>query len=78
VIVCLGATAAQAVLGKQHRLLQERGRFFDCPAAKAVTATVHPSAILRSPDSETRHRDYAFFVRDLVAVRERLEKARAA
>lgn len=78
VIVCLGATAARAVLGKQHRLLQERGRFFEHPSAKAATATVHPSAILRSPDPETRHRDYALFVRDLVAVRKRLEKARAA
>src|SRR5215831_4632927 len=49
-IVCLGASAARAIIGKQHRLLQERGRFFEHPQARAVTATVHPSAVLRAPD----------------------------
>ena len=72
-IVCLGATAARSVIGKQHRLLQERGRFFDHPGAPlGVMATVHPSAILRAPDDESRHRDYDAFVDDLKAVRKRL------
>lgn len=68
-IVCLGATAAHAVIGKHHGVLEHRGKFFDHPAARKVTATVHPSSILRATDSETRHRDYAAFVKDLQGVR---------
>jgi uracil-DNA glycosylase len=70
-IVCLGATAAHSVIGSGHRLLEQRGQFFPHPLAEAVTATVHPSAILRSPDP-ARRRDYQAFVNDLIAVRERL------
>src|SRR5215472_10754285 len=73
-IVCLGASAARAIIGKQHRLLQERGRFFEHPQARAVTATVHPSAVLRAPDPSRREDDYAAFVHDLKRVREKLEK----
>ena len=71
-IVCLGATAARAVIGPKHRLLEERGRFFEHPWCASVTATVHPSAILRSPDPEQRHANYEAFVNDLVAVRKKL------
>jgi uracil-DNA glycosylase family protein len=71
-IVCLGASAAHSVIGPHHRLLDERGRFFPHPSAEAVTATVHPSAILRSPDAAQRQLDYSAFVKDLIAVRERL------
>jgi len=73
VIVCLGATAAQAVIGRQHRVLKERGRFFDFPGGGLITATVHPSAVLRSPDSQQRRQDYAAFVRDLKEVHKVLE-----
>jgi len=73
-IVCLGASAARAIIGKQHRLLQERGRFFGHPQARAVTATVHPSAVLRAPDPSRREDDYAAFVHDLKRVREKLER----
>lgn len=65
VLVCLGATAAQALLGKQFRVTKERGRFVKSPLAEYVMATVHPSAILRAPDSETRHAEMARFVEDL-------------
>lgn len=75
IVVCLGATAAHAVSGKKHRLLQERGRFFEHPAANSVTATVHPSAILRAPTPEQRHDTYEAFVTDLRAVRMKLEGA---
>jgi len=51
VIVCLGATAARAVIGKEHRLVKQRGQFLQHPMANSVTATVHPSSILRSPDT---------------------------
>ncbi|MCU1274848.1 MAG: putative polymerase related protein, partial [Bryobacterales bacterium] len=55
VLVCLGATAAQALLGKQFRVTQHRGEFIESPLAPRVMATVHPSSILRAPDDETRH-----------------------
>ena len=62
VIVCLGATAAQALLGRQFRVTKERGRPVDSPLAPNVLATIHPSAILRSDDRET---EFAAFVDDL-------------
>ena len=77
-IVCLGATAAQAVIGSQHRVLKERGHFFTHPMARAVTATVHPSSILRVPDAEQRRRDYDAFVKDLQAIREELHRVAKA
>ncbi len=65
VIVGLGATAAQALLGKQFRVTQRRGEFVKSPLAPCVTATVHPSSILRARDDETRHRETRQFVEDL-------------
>jgi uracil-DNA glycosylase family protein len=65
VVVALGATAAQSLLGPKFRVMKERGIFFPHPRAKWVMATVHPSALLRAPDSETRHREFALFVEDL-------------
>jgi DNA polymerase len=73
----LGATAAQSVLGRGHSLLANRGRFFDHSAAPNVTATVHPSSILRAPDSATRERDYASFVEDLKVVRKMIRVSTA-
>jgi len=67
-IVCLGATAAQALLGRSFRLMQQRGELLSSPLAELVLATVHPSALLRAPDPEARKRDYAQFVRDLRVV----------
>ena len=78
VIVCLGATAARAVIGKQHRILRDRGRFFEHPMAKSVTATVHPSAILRVSGPSQRRADYEAFVKDLKSVRHKLEKVARA
>jgi len=68
-IVCLGATAAQGILGRQFRVTQQRGKLVPCPLGPPAIATVHPSAILRSPDTESRHAEYARFVNDLRAVR---------
>ena len=67
-IVCLGATAAQALLGPRFRVTQERGRFEPSPLAPYVLATVHPSALLRAPDEETRQRETRRFVDDLRVV----------
>ena len=65
VLVCLGATAAQSLLGKSFRVTKSRGVFVASPLAPRVLATVHPSSILRAPDDEARHREYSAFVRDL-------------
>src|SRR5919109_3265714 len=54
VLVCLGATAAQALLGRQFRVTRQRGEWVDSDLAEHVTATIHPSAILRQRDDESR------------------------
>ena len=65
VIACLGATAAQALLGRDFRVTQKRGEFVESPLAPYVMATVHPSSILRAPDEESRRAERARFVADL-------------
>src|SRR5579871_3152975 len=75
VVVCLGATAAQALLGRQFRVTQQRGEFVDSPLAPYVMATVHPSSILRAPDSEARHAEMARFVADLKKVAKVLKRS---
>ncbi len=64
VLVCLGATAAQALLGRDFRVTKQRGELVDSPLAEVVTATIHPSAILRADEAE-REAEYAAFVDDL-------------
>jgi DNA polymerase len=79
VLVCLGATAAQALLGKQFRVTADRGKWIESKLAPYVMATVHPSSILRSPDAETRHAEMARFVADLRPVARALQlKAKKA
>jgi uracil-DNA glycosylase len=75
VIVCLGATAAQSILGRSYRLTKEHGKFVEHAWAPHVTLTIHPSAILRAPDEDSRHAQYRGFVADLEKVREMLEAA---
>jgi DNA polymerase len=65
VIVALGATAAQSLLGPQFRVTKQRGEFIESILAPYVMATVHPSSILRAPDDETRQLEYRRFVDDL-------------
>ncbi len=67
-IVCLGATAAQALLGRAFRLTAHRGEFVDSPLAPLVLATIHPSSLLRAPDDETRRRETQRFIDDLRTV----------
>ena len=64
-IVCLGATAAQTILGKQFRVTLDRGKFIKSTLAPLVLATVHPSSLLRAPDEATRRRETARFIDDL-------------
>ncbi len=74
VLVCLGATAAQALLGRSFRVTQDRGRFVESPLAPFVMATVHPSSILRTPD-DARDEAMRAFVADLRKVAKTLERA---
>ena len=64
VLVLLGATAAQSLLGRQFRVTQNRRRLVESDLAEAVTATIHPSAILRG-EPEQRETEFAAFVEDL-------------
>jgi DNA polymerase len=70
ILVCLGAVAAQALLGSKFRVSVQRGQFIDSTLAEYVTATVHPSSILRAPNDEARRIERARFVEDLRKVRE--------
>jgi DNA polymerase len=64
-IVCLGAIAAQALLGKKFRVSRQRGELIQSPLAQFVMATVHPSSILRAPDEQARKNEMQRFVDDL-------------
>jgi DNA polymerase len=70
IVVCLGATAAQTLLGKKFRVTRERGKIFSSALAPRVMATVHPSSILRAPDDEARHVEMHRFIDDLKRVAE--------
>jgi len=72
VLVCLGSTAAQTVLGNHVRVLRDRGQFMLSDLCPQTLVTVHPSSLLRAPDEETRARDYAHFVADLRLVAKRI------
>jgi DNA polymerase len=72
IIVCLGATAAQALLGPQFRVTRDHGLFFETPWAPLTTATLHPSAVLRMPDAEKREAARGQLLDDLRKVAERL------
>ena len=77
VIVCLGATAAQALLGKQFRVTKSRGEIIESEG-KTMLATVHPSSILRAPDDESRRIEREKFVDDLRALNKYLQRKKAA
>jgi DNA polymerase len=73
-VVCLGATAARALLGSAFRVTQERGRPIASPLAPLVMATVHPASLLRAPDAATRERERARFVADLAQLAEAMQE----
>jgi DNA polymerase len=68
VLVCLGATAAQALIGRHVRVTKDRGRPLESPLADCVLVTVHPSSILRSRDDAERRAAYRAFVEGLEQV----------
>jgi len=75
-LVLLGATAGKALLGSSFRVTKARGQPIESDLAPLVTATIHPSAILRAPDDETRQEERLAFARDLGIVAEVLRWAR--
>jgi DNA polymerase len=70
ILVALGATAAQALFGRAVRVTRDRGRLLPTNLAPYAIATIHPSALLRAPDEETRRREILRFVQDLLKVAE--------
>lgn len=78
VLVCLGATAAQALFGKDFSVSRRRGQLVESPLAPYAVATVHPSSILRAPDTESRHQQMRAFVNDLKHVALLATKKQAA
>jgi uracil-DNA glycosylase family 4 len=72
-VVCLGATAAQALMGREFRITSERGKFFPHHLAGELVATIHPSAILRAlPDRYDE--EYEMLVRDLSLIAARVQQ----
>jgi uracil-DNA glycosylase len=78
VIVCLGSTAAQALLGREFSVMRDRGKFVPSPLAPYVMATVHPSSILRARDEESRHAQKQAFISDLRVAAAQIRKQRHA
>lgn len=74
ILVLLGATAAQALLGRDFRVSQQRGQFIERPGLPLTMATVHPSSILRAPDEETRELEMRAFVQDLKRLAQRVSR----
>jgi uracil-DNA glycosylase len=78
VLVCMGATAAQALLGREFSVSRQRGELIDSPLAPYVIATVHPSSILRAPDSDARRMQMRQFVSDIAKIAGLLEHRKRA
>jgi uracil-DNA glycosylase len=68
VIVCLGATAAQSMLGSSFKVTQRRGELIPYSLAPYIAATVHPSSILRAQDDQSRHHEMALLIEDLKTI----------
>ena len=75
ILVCLGAVAAQALLGRSFKVSVDRGRFLDSTLAPLVSATVHPSSILRARDDDSRREAMDQFVADLRIVAAEIARA---
>jgi uracil-DNA glycosylase family protein len=74
IVVCLGAVAAQSLMGPAFRVTRDHGRFFESPWAPWLTATLHPSAVLRMPDEEKRRAAREELVEDLRKVVKKLRE----
>jgi uracil-DNA glycosylase family protein len=72
ILVFLGATAAQSLLGRDFRVTQMRGQWLESAIAENVIATVHPSSVLRAPDAQAREEQYREFIADLTVIARRM------
>ena len=78
IVVALGATAAQSLMGNSFRITQHRGEFLtDTQWAPHLIATLHPSAVLRMPDEELRHQARADFFKDMKLIAQKLSRTHA-
>jgi DNA polymerase len=73
ILVCMGVTAAVSVIGKNVRIMRDRGEFFPTELGPVATVTLHPSAVLRAPDEQGRHQQYEVLLEDLRRVAERVQ-----
>jgi uracil-DNA glycosylase family protein len=78
ILVCMGATAAQALFGKEFSVTRQRGTLMKTESAPHAMATIHPSAILRARDSETRNQQLRSFIGDLKKIAALLQEMDAA
>ena len=78
ILVCLGATAAQSVIGKSVAIMKERGKFIDSVLGKLTFVTIHPSAILRQRDNDERELEYHRFASELKLVKRKLQSLSGA
>ena len=74
VVIALGSTAAQSVMGSTFRVLKNRGKVHHSDVAGAVVVSIHPSAVLRAPDREARQANYKMLVEDLRLARKQLQR----
>jgi DNA polymerase len=78
ILVCMGATAAQSVVGKPVAIMKERGKFIDSFFGKLTFVTIHPSAILRQRDNDEREQEYRRFASEMKLVKRKLQSLSAA
>jgi DNA polymerase len=78
IVVCMGATAAQAVFGKPVAITKQRGKFIESDARPAAFVTIHPAAIYRHPGREEQEKEYRRFLAEMKMVRRRLATLKAA
>jgi uracil-DNA glycosylase len=78
ILVCMGATAAQSVVGKPVPIMKERGKFIDSALGKPTFVTIHPSAILRQRDQDEREQEFRRFATEMKLVKRKLKSLVAA
>lgn len=78
ILVCMGATAAQSVVGKPVPIMKARGKFIDSALGKLTLVTIHPSAILRQRDNDEREEEYRRFASEMKLVKRKLQSLSAA
>jgi uracil-DNA glycosylase family protein len=78
ILVCMGATAAQSVVGKPVAIMKQRGKFIDSVLGKPTFVTIHPSAILRQRDNDEREQEYHRFASEMKLVKRKLQSLSAA